>query len=358
MSAVWGRNFTVTIFGESHGAALGAVVDGLPAGLAVNMDKLRQEAARRAPGKSDVSTQRREADDFEILSGIFNGRVTGAPLAFIIRNGGTRSADYERTKTLMRPSHADYTAHVKYGGSADYRGGGHFSGRVTAPLTIAGALARQYLETKGVEIAAHIKSIASIDDARPDDMNELKAASRELFPVLDKAAGERMRRAITDAAADGDSVGGIVECMAWGIPAGLGEPFFDSVESTLSHLLFSVPAVKGVEFGIGAAFATMRGSDANDAFMVENGEIRTTTNNNGGALGGITNGMPLSFSAVIKPTPSIARRQNTVDISTGENAEIEIVGRHDPCIVPRAVPVIEAVCAVALTDLFITAQKM
>lgn len=357
MGAVWGKNFTITIFGESHGQAVGAVINGLPTGLDLDVEGLKHEMARRAPGQSPVSTPREEKDDFEILSGVFKGRLTGSPLAFIISNCDRRSGDYEKIKDVMRPGHADYTAAIKYGGYNDFRGGGHFSGRITAPLLFAGTVARQFLKTKGIQIAAHIKNIGGIEDKHLDPMSMdiavLSEISHKELPVLDDKQGEKMRDLILQAATEGDSVGGIVECAAYGLPVGVGEPFFDSVESTLSHIVFSIPAVKGIAFGAGFELAALKGSQANDPFSYDNGAVRTKSNNCGGILGGITNGMPLVFEAVIKPTPSIAMRQRTINIRTGQDVDIEIQGRHDPCIVPRAVPVIEAACAAALADLIL-----
>ncbi|MBP1743261.1 MAG: chorismate synthase [Firmicutes bacterium] len=354
MSGTWGSNIKFSIFGESHGKAIGITIDGLKPGIGLDLDYIRREMDRRAPGKSDLSTQRQEGDSFEILSGLFNGRTTGTPLCAIIRNSDQRSGDYEKTKALMRPSHADYTGHVKYRAFNDYRGGGHFSGRLTAPLVFAGAVCRQILEAKGILIGSHIRSIGSIEDRGFSltgiDQETLRSLREKSFPVLDDGAVEAMQKEILDAKEDRDSVGGVIEAAAVNLPAGIGEPFFDSLESTLAHILFSVPGVKGLEFGAGFAIAGMRGSEANDECHVEDGKLRMYTNNNGGILGGITNGMPLVFRVAVKPTPSIGRPQRTVNIDKMENETIEIAGRHDPCIVTRAVPVIEAVTAMALLD--------
>ena len=355
MSGIWGNNIKVSIFGESHGNAIGITIDGLPSGIELDLEKIDEEMARRAPGKSKLSTARKEKDAPEILSGFFNGRTTGTPLCGIIRNGDTRSKDYGKLKDLMRPGHADYTGNIRYGGFNDYRGGGHFSGRITAPLVFAGAICKQILEKEGIFIGAHVKSIKNINDEvfdytniSKDLLDELKKAE---LPLLDKSKEEEMRNIIVEARGNGDSVGGVIECAITGIKAGYGDPFFDSVESRLSHLLFSVPAVKGVEFGLGFDISQLFGSEANDSFYYEDEEVKTSTNNNGGILGGITNGMPIIFKTAIKPTPSISKKQKTINISSKENEELVIEGRHDPCIVQRAVPVIEAVAAIGILDL-------
>jgi chorismate synthase len=354
MSGTWGSKIKFSIFGESHGKAVGITIDGLKPGIEVDLDYIKREMDRRAPGKSSLSTQRQEADSFEILSGLFKGKTTGTPLCAIIRNSDQHSKDYEQTKALMRPSHADYTGSVKYMGFNDYRGGGHFSGRLTAPLVFAGNLCRQVLEERGIIIGSHVRSIGGIKDRgfslTDIDQNKLQSLRIETFPVLDAEAGEAMQKAILDAKAEQDSVGGVIETAVINLPAGIGDPFFDSLESTLAHLLFSVPGIKGLEFGAGFDIASMRGSEANDEYYVEDGRVRTYSNNNGGILGGITNGMPLIFRVAVKPTPSIGRTQRTVNIESMENDTIEISGRHDPCIVTRAVPVIEAVTAMVLLD--------
>ena len=342
-----------TIFGESHGPAIGVVLTGVPAGLELDLDAVRAELARRAPGKNALSTARKEADEPEILSGLFEGRTTGAPLCAVIRNTDTRSADYTAVKDVARPGHADYAAHVRYDGCNDYRGGGHFSGRLTAPLVFAGAVARQLLAARGVTVCAHISSIYGESDGCWDTMEELYAASRKEFPVIDDEAGERMRQAILDAKEELDSVGGAVECAVFGLPAGLGSPDFgENAEGIFSQYLFAVPAVKAVAFGAGTAFSLMRGSEANDPLYVDgDGSVKAEQNCAGGINGGITNGMPLFFEATFRPTPSIGRRQFTVNMKTGENAELELTGRHDPCVVPRAVPVVEAAAALAACQL-------
>ena len=342
-----------TIFGESHGPAIGVVLTGVPAGLKLDLDAVRAELARRVPGKNALSTARKEADEPEILSGLFEGRTTGAPLCAMIRNTDTRSADYTAVTDVARPGHADYAAHVRYDGCNDYRGGGHFSGRLTAPLVFAGAVARQLLAARGVTVCAHISSIYGESDGCWDTMEELYAASRKEFPVIDDEAGERMRQAILDAKEELDSVGGAVECAVFGLPAGLGSPDFgENAEGIFSQYLFAVPAVKAVAFGAGTAFSLMRGSEANDPLYVDDdGSVKAEQNCAGGINGGITNGMPLFFEATFRPTPSIGRRQFTVNMKTGENAELELTGRHDPCVVPRAVPVVEAAAALAACQL-------
>ena len=355
MSGVWGNNIKVSIFGESHGNAIGIVIDGLPSGKEIDMDKVMEEMARRAPGKSKLSTARNEKDAPEILSGFFEGKTTGTPLCGIIRNGDTRSKDYGKLKDLMRPGHADYTGKVRYSGFNDYRGGGHFSGRITAPLVFAGAICKQVLDDYGITIGAHVKKIKDIEDKSFDYTNITKEQLLELnkaeLPLIDTGKEQEMRSTIISAKSEGDSVGGVIECAITGVKAGIGDPFFDSVESKLSHLLFSVPAVKGVEFGLGFDITNLYGSEANDSFYYEGNEVKTSTNNNGGILGGITNGMPIVLKTAIKPTPSISKKQKTINVKTKTNEELVIEGRHDPCIVQRAVPVIEAVCAIGILDL-------
>ena len=315
-----------TIFGESHGPAIGVVLEGVPAGLELDLDFIRAQLARRAPGQNAMTTARKEADEPELLSGVFEGRTTGGPLCAVIFNTDTRSRDYAKLKDLPRPGHADYAGFVRYRGCNDYRGGGHFSGRLTAPLVFAGAVAQQVLGGHGVTVAARISNVAGIPDPTP----------------------EEMEGAILAAKADGDSVGGRIACAVTGLPAGLGDPDFGcNVEGIFSQYLFAVPAVKAVGFGLGTGFAEIRGSQANDPFYMDGGTVRTRTNHAGGINGGITNGMPVTFEVTIRPTPSIGREQDTVDLSTGSDAKLSVTGRHDPCIVPRAVPVIEAAAALA-----------
>ena len=336
------------IFGESHGPAIGVVLEGVPPGLELDLDRMARELARRATGKNPWSTARKEADEVQVLSGVFEGKTTGDPLALLIFNGDQRSKDYEALRFTPRPSHADYAGFLRSGGCLDYRGGGHFSGRLTAPLVAAGSVAKQLLERRGVWVGAHISSIYGILDAALEDTADLRAVAEKDFPVLDDARGEEMKAAILEAKGDGDSVGGAIECAVTGLPAGLGAPDFGSnVEGLFAQYLFAVPAVKGVDFGAGTAFSLMRGSEANDPFAVQDGKIVTKTNHSGGVNGGITNGMPVVFEVTVRPTASIARPQESVDLRTGEETEIEIHGRHDPCIVPRAVPVIEAAAALA-----------
>ncbi|CUO13070.1 chorismate synthase [Clostridium disporicum] len=355
MSGMWGSKIKISIFGESHGNAIGINIDGLPSGLELNLEDIAYEMRRRAPGKSPLSTARSEEDIPEILSGYFNGKTTGTPLCAIIRNTNTRSKDYSLLKDVMRPGHADYSGNIRYNGFNDYRGGGHFSGRITAPLVFAGAICKQILKEKGIVVAAHVKSIKDIKDKSfldsDIDLNFVEALKTFELPLIDKSIKENMRKEILEAKEDMDSVGGTIECGVFGINPGVGDPFFDSVESTLAHLLFSVPAVKGVEFGRGFELTNMRGSEANDEIYYDNGEIKTRTNNNGGILGGITNGMPIIFTTAIKPTSSIGKEQKTVNINTKENTILKVEGRHDPCIVQRAIPVIEAVTAIGILEL-------
>lgn len=327
MSSVWGKKLKISVFGESHGKAIGAVIDGFPAGFPIDFEKILAEMKRRAPGNDEFSTTRKEADFPNILSGVTNDITNGFPLCVEIENSAKRSSDYESLQNIPRPGHADYTASVKYNGFADMRGGGHFSGRLTAPIVFAGALCKQYLESKGIYISAKIL--------------EIHGEKENIHEEILKAKGE------------GDSVGGVIECTATGVKAGIGEPMFYSVESAISSLVFSVPAVKGIEFGAGFDAAKMKGSECNDKFIIENGEIKAKTNNCGGILGGIFNGMPLVFRVAMKPTPSIYKEQNSVNLEEMKECKLNIKGRHDPCIVPRAVGVIEAVCAIAILDLML-----
>ena len=355
MSGMWGSKIKLSIFGESHGNAIGITIDGLPAGFSIDMDKIMMEMSRRAPGKSSLSTPRKESDIPEILSGYFEGKTTGTPLCAIIRNSNTKSKDYSKLKDVMRPGHADYTGAVRYKGFNDYRGGGHFSGRITAPLVFAGAICKQILEVKGIIVSAHINSIGKIKDCsflESDISDELLNSFKENeLPLINTKLEDEMRQEILSTRSSGDSIGGTIECAILGVSPGIGDPFFDSVESTLAHLMFSVPAVKGIEFGKGFDISKMRGSEANDEYYLEKGNIKTKTNNNGGILGGITNGMPIIFNVAIKPTASIFKEQNTVNIVTMEETTLCIEGRHDPCIVQRALPVIEAVAAIGITEL-------
>lgn len=355
MASYLGEHIHVSVFGQSHSPAIGVVVDGLPAGERVDMEELGRFLKRRAPGQNATSTPRKEADLPQFLSGLVDDVTCGAPLAALIENTNTRSQDYAQLRDKPRPGHADFTAQVKYGGFQDVAGGGHFSGRLTAPLCIAGGICLQMLRRRGIEVAAHIASVAGEADRPFDPMGEtvetMDALKRAPFPVLDEKAGERMRKVILQAKEEGDSVGGIVECLVTGVPAGLGEPMFGGMENRLAAALFGIPAVKGVEFGAGFGVATMRGSENNDPFTMKDGKVVTQTNRAGGILGGITNGMPLVFRLAFKPTPSIAREQQTVSLSKNQVEELVVTGRHDPCIVPRAVPVVEAVTALVLSDL-------
>lgn len=354
MSTVWGSKIKLTIFGESHSEAIGVVIDNLPAGVKLDIDEIDREMARRAPNGGEFSTPRKEGDKVEIVSGYFEGKTTGTPLCGIIRNTNTKSGDYAQLKSVFRPGHSDYGYYLKSGGNNDYRGGGHSSGRLTATLVFCGAICKQLLRKKGIEIGAHIKSIKDISDKTFDvniDKEFLKSLTHEVLPLIDKSVYEPMRETILDAKSQGDSVGGCIECAITGLDGGIGEPFFESIESKLASLLFSVPAVKGVQFGKGYELTKMYGSQANDSFEYKDGKVVTSTNNNGGILGGLSTGMPIVFDVAIKPTPSIFKEQNTIDVSKKENTKLSLKGRHDSCIVVRAVPVIEAVSAIAVYDL-------
>lgn len=359
MSSTYGDILKLSIFGQSHGPAIGMTLDGIPAGLPVDTEKMQGFLNRRAPGNNAFSTARKEADAPEILSGIVDGYTCGAPISAIIHNTNTRSGDYSNLKDCPRPGHADYPAQVKYKGFQDVAGGGHFSGRLTAPLCIAGAMCKQWLETIGIQISAHINSIAGIQDGPVslDCLNPDLSAIGKDFPVVNADAGQKMQDGIAKAKAEGDSVGGSIECFVTGLPAGLGAPMFGGMESKLAQIIYGVPAVKGLEFGSGFAGSDLRGSQNNDAYTVDGGEIKTLTNNAGGILGGITTGMPLIFRVAIKPTPSIAKQQQTVSLERMESQSLTIQGRHDPCIVPRAVPVIEAAAAIAIFDICLQEGK-
>lgn len=362
MASMIGQRLKLSIFGESHGEAIGCVLDGLPAGEPIDMDAVRVQMARRAPGTDKTATTRRESDTPRILSGVIEGRdgallrTTGAPLCMVIENESQRSGDYANILSRPRPGHADYTGAVRYSGYNDIRGGGHFSGRLTAPLVFAGAVCRQILKRRGITVGGHIAAIAGIADQPFDSAavtaEQLDRLSGIPFSLNDPSAEQKMRDAVEIARLDLDSVGGVVEAAAVGLPAGLGSPMFDGVENRLAAILFGIPAVKGVEFGDGFRLAGMRGSEANDCWRYrEDGRVATATNHNGGILGGITSGMPLIVRAVVKPTASISREQDTIDCQTRENARLVVKGRHDPCIVPRALPVVEAALAVGLLDI-------
>ena len=352
MSSTYGENLKLSIFGQSHGPAIGMTLDGIPAGLPVDFEELQLFLNRRAPGQNDWSTPRREEDRPEFLAGILDGFTCGAPIAAVIQNKNTRSGDYANLKDSPRPGHADYTAHMKYGGFQDASGGGHFSGRLTAPLCIAGGLCIQWLKEKGIRIGARIKAIAGeADTFEPNPLNPQLDLIDKNFPVFSPEGAMRMRKKIGEAKAAGDSVGGVIECYITGVPAGWGEPMFGGVENRISQIVFGIPAVKAIEFGAGCVAASMRGSQCNDPYFFEDGDVKTLTNHSGGILGGITNGMPIIFRVALKPTPSISLPQQSVSLSCNENRELIVKGRHDPCIVPRAVPVVEAAAALAIFDL-------
>lgn len=361
MSGIFGLNIKMSIYGESHGKAIGVVLDGLPPGLALDEEAISREMARRAPGQSALTTARKEKDAVEIQSGFFNGYTTGTPLCARIANNDQHSKDYSILKDKMRPGHGDYAGYVRYQGYNDYRGGGHFSARLTAPLVFAGAVAKQALAQYGITVGAHILRIHDITEPGFNPLGEseatLKAIDAKSFPVINDNIGEQMQNCILTAKGVLNSVGGVIELMAINLPAGLGAPYFDSVESRLSQILFSVPAVKGIEFGEGFGFAQLTGAEANDQMHYEEGKVRCYTNHNGGITGGLTNGMPLVFRVAMKPTPSISREQKTVSLAEQSDTTLTVVGRHDPCIVQRAVPVIEAVTAWTLWDLLIEAKK-
>lgn len=356
MSSLYGNIIHVSIFGQSHSPAIGCSIDGLPAGIPVDFDRLQSFLDRRAPGRDETSTTRREGDAPEFLAGITEGRTNGAPIAAIIRNVNTRSRDYEELKRIPRPGHADLAAQLKFDGYQDVAGGGHFSGRLTAPLCIAGGIALQALERRGIRIAAHIAALGpdAIADSPLDPMKmdegQLSAILSNSLPCVDEAAAAQMRACILDAKNDLDSVGGVVECVAYGVPAGIGDPMFDGMENRIARIAFGIPAVKGVEFGAGMEAAALRGSENNDPYRMEDGCVAPQSNNAGGILGGITTGAPIIWRMAVKPTPSIGRKQPSVDLASGCDADLVVHGRHDPCIVPRAVPVAEAACALAVLD--------
>lgn len=354
MSGTWGDKIKFSIFGESHGVAIGGVIDGIKAGTKIDFDKIDVEMKRRNH-RAFYSTARDEKDEYEVLSGIKDGIATGSPIAFMIRNKEQHSSDYVDLNTVPRPGHADYPASVKFGGFNDYRGGGHFSGRITAPLTFAGSVARQILENDGIKIVSHIYSIGEVNSRSILDTplcdEEIKKLHSMEFPVLCEETKNKMEEEISKYKSDLNSVGGIVECAVYGMKAGVGFPFFGSVESEISRMMFSIPAVKGIEFGKGFEISKMNGYDANDKYFINDGKVETQTNNNGGILGGITNGMPIVFKVAIKPTPSIFKTQKTVNLKTNTNDEITLKGRHDACIVPRALAVVEAGTALVLLNL-------
>ena len=356
MSSTYGENIKLSIFGQSHGPAIGMTLDGIPAGLPVDLVALQEFLNRRAPGQNAYSTTRKEADAPEFLSGIVDGFTCGAPITAVIRNTNTRSSDYQAIKDCPRPGHADYPAQIKYSGYQDASGGGHFSGRLTAPLCIAGGLCKQWLESHGVTIRAHISMIggvydlpATLDSAAPD-LTKIHSD----FPVLNQEAGLQMRQRIAEAKATSDSVGGTVTCYVTGLPTGIGDPIFGGMESRIAQIVYGIPAVKGLEFGSGFAGSSTTGSENNDPYTIQDGHVKTVTNNAGGILGGITNGMPLIFRTAFKPTPSIGKEQKSVSLSGGTEQVLLLKGRHDPCIVPRAVPVVEAAAAIAIFDAYLS----
>ncbi len=357
MSSEWGKKLHISIFGESHGEGIGMVLDGLPPGEAIDFEELRRFTSRRAPGKDKTSTPRRETDEPHFLSGLLEGVTTGAPVCAILLNENTRSGDYQKMQSLARPGHADYTGFLRYKGYNDIRGGGHFSGRLTAPLVLAGGIARQLLARRGVTVGAHLLCCGAERD-RPFDpvsltKRELLLAGERPFPTLSEESERRMRETIEKARLSLDSVGGIVECGALGLPAGIGDPMFGGVENVLSSLLFGIPALKGLEFGEGFGAALISGSENNDPFYMDGETVRTRTNHHGGILGGITSGMPLVLRAAFKPTPSIAREQQTVDYRAKTDALLSVQGRHDPCLAVRAVPCVEAAVSLGLLELLL-----
>ena len=362
MSANWGKNYRISIFGESHGIALGANIDGIPAGTKLDLEFIKEEMRRRAPGKSEFSTPRLEKDEFEILSGYMEGKTTGTPLCMIVRNTDQRSKDYSELSKKMRPGHADYSALMRYDGHSDIRGSGHFSGRITASIVFAGAIAKLILKEKGIFIGAHIKSILDIKDRDFSDEDRTKESfeslRKEFLPFLNKEIRKPIENKLLNIKNEGDSAGGTIEVSVIGMPPGIGDPFFNSIESELASMLYSIPAVKGLEFGAGFSIAEMTGSEANDEmYYDEENNIKTYTNNNGGIIGGITNGMPLNFKVAVKPPASISKKQKTVDIVSMENTTLEVVGRHDPVIVPRAMVVVECATAIVLLDCLLESQK-
>ena len=356
MSSIWGKNIKVCIFGESHGDAIGVTIDNLPAGKRLDLERINIHMKRRSPGQGEFSSSRRESDKPKIISGFLNGYTTGTPLCALIENNNVHSKDYENILSIIRPSHADYPGNIKYKGYGDVRGGGHFSGRLTAAMTFAGAVCMQILNEHGIKVVGHIKSIGNVCD---EDLCSINNINKELydrltldkFPVINEDIRKHMQKEILEAKKEYDSIGGQIECGIYGLRPGVGSPMFEGMESVISSIMFSIPAVKGVEFGSGFDIAKMRGSQANDVFYIENDEIKTKTNHNGGILGGLSFGMPIIFNVAIKPTPSIGKSQLSVDIKKRENTVLKIEGRHDPCIVSRATPIIESAAAIAILDL-------
>lgn len=358
MSSIFGKNIRISLFGESHGPAVGVVIDGLPSGFKIDLEKVSKEMERRKPNSQNYSTKRREPDKIEILSGVYNGKTTGTPISAIIRNTDTKSKDYNELENLMRPGHADYSGYVRYKGFNDIKGSGHFSGRLTAPLVFAGAVTTQFLNHSRIFIGSHIESIHDTQDLRFDatqiTVEQLYKLKDMDIPVNDLSCLQKYLDVFEKARKSVNSVGGVVETAIIGLPAGVGSPMFGNVEAKISSMIFSIPAVKGIEFGKGFGITQLYGSEANDGFYMEENNIITRTNNNGGINGGITNGMPIIFRTAVKPTSSIAKMQDTIDIKTLKNAKLSVKGRHDVCIVPRAVPVIDNATAIALFDLLIS----
>lgn len=358
MSSSFGKNFKITIFGESHGEAVGVTMEGIRAGEEISLDELKNFLGRRAPGKSEFSTQRKEADEPIFLSGILDGRTCGSPITAIIKNSNKKSSDYKEIADSPRPSHSDYAAYVKYGGFNDYRGGGHFSGRLTAPLCIAGGICLQLLKKEGISVYSHIKSIHKIKDGGFDSVKPnlklYESLGKDTFPVINLNQKEKMQEIIRLAKENGDSVGGVIECMIAGLPTGIGEPMFEGLENKIAEAIFGIPAVKGIEFGNGFECAELFGSENNDPIYTDGENIKTETNNSGGINGGISNSMPLVFRVAVKPTPSIGIEQKTVSLEKNENKTLIVKGRHDPCIVPRAVPCVEAAAAISVYDLILS----
>ena len=356
LTSRFGERIVTTVFGESHGKGIGVVIDGLPAGEKIDMEELHRFLQRRAPGQSEYTTKRKESDIPEFISGIVDNTIVGSPVCAIIRNEDSRSSDYKNLRDIPRPSHADYVSYIKYASHMDMRGGGPFSGRLTAPLCIAGAIAIQILKKRGVHIAAHIESIGDIRDEKWDSLNpkieELEAVARKNFPTISDEKAREMQELIANIREEGDSIGGTIECMAIGLPLGLGEPNYSGFESMMARAVFSIPGVRGISFGTGFPASKMKGSEHNDEYEIVDKKVRTKTNHCGGVVGGITNGMPMSFKVGMKPTSSISKPQDSFSISEGVEKELIIEGRHDPCIAIRAVPVIEAVCGLVILDLW------
>ncbi len=355
MRNTFGNQVSVTLFGESHGECIGAVIDGLSSGIKIDEDFIKSQLSLRRP-QGDISTARKEADEFKIVSGAFRGFTTGSPLCIIIPNGDTRSADYGESMDIPRPSHADYAAHIKYAGFENFCGGGHFSGRITAALVAAGAVVISALKEKGIKIGTHISKCATVSDRGFENLNEdINYLNATVFPILDSVKAQDMTDKIKAAKADGDSVGGVLETAILGLEAGIGEPWFDSLEGVLSHAVFSIPGVKGIEFGAGFGISDMLGSEANDAFYMDKGAVKTRTNNSGGINGGISNGNPIIFRTALRPTPTISKEQESVSLECKTDTVLSAKGRHDPCIVHRARVVVDSITALTLADML--AQK-